>query len=180
MTAFGGGPVRCYSVVATERHLEAISSASSAARSWGPLAWSAVLVGAWFGLVVGAWLLLAVAADTAPTVGWVSVLASAVLWGWLTARYLRWTLRRRMRHALETGGWHVGSEHHAEFSEAGLVLRGPTSELVVSHENIREVVERDGAVLIRRRWSRTPALSVSELFPPEEIAVLRAASGAVS
>jgi hypothetical protein len=102
-----------------------------------------------------------------------TVLSSTLLWGWLSAALLRWSARRRLRRGLAEGGWHVGSEHHAQFDETGIELRGPTSEVPVSYENIRRVHEDRGGILIQRRWSRTPVLSVSELFPAVELERVR-------
>jgi len=159
-------------VVATQQHIEAMARIGSTPRIWGPLAWLGVLAGAWFGLIVGARLLPASAQDH-PALGWLTVLSSAALWGCLSGVALRWSLRKRLQRALAEGGWHVGSEHHAEFSETGLALRGPTSEVPVSYENIRWLREDRGGVLIRRRWSRTPLLSGADLFPDGELERVR-------
>ena len=43
----------------------------------------------------------------------------------------------------------------------------------MSYENVRGVHEDRGGILLRRRWSRTPVLSVSELFPAAELERVR-------
>lgn len=166
------GTTTSYSVVATQAHIDAIAWVGSSPRIWGALAWTGVLAGGWFGLVLGAWLLPASAEDH-QALGWLAVLSSAVFWGCLSAMALRRSVRSRLRRDLEDGGWHVGSEHHATYDDTGLSLRGPTSEVTVSYENVRSVHEDRGGVLVRRHWSRTPVLSVSELFPPVELERLR-------
>jgi hypothetical protein len=166
------GTVTRYSVVATQAHIDAIARVGSSPRIWGPLAWLGVLAGAWFGMLLGS-SLLPPSVEDHPALGWLTVLSSMVLWGWISVAVLRWSVRRRLRRGLAEGGWHVGSEHHAEFDETGIALRGPTSEVPVSYENVRGVHEDRGGILIRRRWSRTPVLSVSELFPAVELERVR-------
>jgi hypothetical protein len=159
-------------VVATQEHVDAMSWVTSGPRSWGLLPWLGVIAAAWFGFGLGVWLLPA-SADQNPTLALVAALASAALWGWGMVVFLRWTVRRKMRDLLIDSGWYVGSEHEAEFRDEGFTLRGPTSEVSERFEHLRSVRQDRGGVLLRRRESRTPLLSVADLFPEAELERVR-------
>lgn len=163
---------RRYSVVATDQHLDAMARLSATPRLWGPVVWLGVPVALWLGLLLSSSLMPAAVRQRLPLMG-LSVLVLGGAIGWLMAVYLRRTVRRRMRRALEEGGWHVGSEHEAVFSDTGFTLSGPASEMADRYDHFSWVLERDGAVLLRRRESRAPVLSVAELFPPQELERVR-------
>jgi hypothetical protein len=179
----GTGAPRSHRVVATDAHIDAMAWVTSGPRSWGCLPWLAVFSAVWFGFVLGVWLLPASADDT-PAIALVAALASAALWGWLMVLFLRRAVQRKMRDLLVEGGWYAGSEHEAEFRDDGFTLRGPTSEVSERFEHLRSVRCDRGGILLRRRESRTPLLSVAELFPDDELERVRRgikdASGAVS
>lgn len=166
------GRVTAYSVVATRDHVEAMARAVSGPRYWGPLAWVGVPAGLWFGFVLAAALMPDRIRDD--LLGWVVALGSAGLGGWLMARYMHWAVRARMRRHLRRHGWHEGSEHRAEFTDTHLTLQGPSSRVHEPYSALRSVEVRRDGVLLRRRRSRRPVVSVVELFPPAELERVRA------
>jgi hypothetical protein len=164
---------RTYSVVATPGHIDAMAWVTSSPRSWSLLPWLAVLSAAWFGFALGVWLLHLATAGAASAFAALSAFASAVFWGWLMALFVRRVVRKKMRELLVDNGWHVGSEHHAEFRDHGFTLRGPTSEVSERYAHLRSLRVDRGGVLLRRRESRTPLISVADLFPEPELERVR-------
>ena len=160
-------------MVATPDHIDGMAWVTSSPRSWSLLPWLAVLSAAWFGFALGVWLVHLAASGAVSAFAALSALASAVFWGWLMALFVRRVVRRKMRDLLVDNGWYVGSEHHAEFRDEGFTLRGPTSEVSERYAHLRSLRLDRGGVLMRRRESSTPLISVTDLFPEPELERVR-------